>query len=659
MTKPKRRKKQDPGTTYIADLETVVYDGQDTTEAWASALIQIDMPDEPEFVLIHHSLDETLYYLSQRKENATLYYHNLKFDGEFWMYFLLHDMHFEQALFQDDEGNYHYEKASDLKNNQVVTCISDMGEWYTITFKYKGCVITLKDSLKLLPFSVATIGKSFKTKHQKLTMEYKGKRYAGCEITPEEQSYIANDVLVMKEALQIMFEQGHDSLTIGSCCLDEYKSIVGKYDYRQMFPRLDLIELDPEEYGASNADEYIRKSYRGGWCYLVKGAENKDYHNGTTADVNSLYPSMMSSQSGNKYPRGKPCFFKGDVPERCIKLGGYYFLRIKCRFYLKKGYLPFIQIKGNRLYRSTQMLETSDIYDKKTGRYYSQYTDPEGNLHDTAVTMTVTCTDWELIKEHYILKDLEILDGCWFFAESGMFDDYIEKYKQIKMTSKGALRQIAKLFLNNLYGKLATSPISSFKYAMLDDNDLHFKIQVEEDKEPVYIAAGSAITSYSRNFTIRAAQKNFHGANKPGFKYADTDSIHCDLPPEKIEGIRVDDNDFCAWKLEACWDFAKFIRQKTYVEHVTHEDLKPIDEPYYNIKCAGMPENCKKLFLSSITQNYNESDYKPDELEFLKTKRTFEDFRIGLCIPGKLLPKRIPGGVILEETEFTMRELCL
>ena len=29
---------------------------------------------------------------------------------------------------------------------------------------------------------------------------------AGCEITPEEQEYIANDVLVVKEAIEIMYE---------------------------------------------------------------------------------------------------------------------------------------------------------------------------------------------------------------------------------------------------------------------------------------------------------------------------------------------------------------------------------------------------------------------------------------------------------------------
>ena len=653
-----KRKERGFERVYMADLETTVYAGQTFTEAWASALIDMDAPTEPEYVMIHKSLDETLYYLGERHEDAILYYHNLKFDGQFWLYFLIHDMHFTQLIYNADEdvkmGN-----PKDLKNKDLVYMISDMGDWYTITFRYKGCTITLRDSLKLLPFSVEVIGKSFKTKYQKLTMEYYGKRHAGGPISPEEEEYIAHDLLVVKEALGIMFEEGHDSLTIGSCCLNEFKTLTGKYDYSHLYPKLNEIILDPEEYGASNADEYIRNSYRGGWCYLVKGAENKRYKNGTTADVNSLYPSMMSSQSGNKYPFGKPCFFKGDIPEKQKEFGRYYFLRIKCRFYLKPGKLPFIQLKGNKLYRQTDILETSDVYDKRTGKYYSKYKTPDGELHDTAVTMTLTCTDWELLKEHYELKDLEILDGCWFFCAEGMFDTYINKYKELKMTSKGAKRQIAKLFLNNLYGKLATSPISSFKYCEDSEEGLKFHVQHEMDKDPVYIAAGSAVTSYSRNFTIRAAQANFYGADKPGFKYADTDSIHCDLAPDQIKGIRVDDNDFCAWKLESCWDEALFIRKKTYIEHVTHEDLKPIPEPYYNVKCAGMPENCKQLFLKSMSQEYDPKDYTDEELEFLKTKRTLDDFNIGLQVPGKLLPYVIPGGVILQPTEFTMRNICI
>ena len=277
--------------TFVADFETTVYDGQESTEVWASAMADINDPEDN--VLVFHSIGETLEYIHFLNQDVELYYHNLKFDGNFWLWYLIHELHFKQGYEVIKDGElleYIMKKPKDIANNEVVYVISDMGQWYTITFKYRGCKVTLKDSLKLLPFSVKKIGKDFKTKHQKLEMEYKGKRYAGCEITTEELQYIKNDVLVMKEALQIMFNEGHNKLTIGSCCLAEYKRIVGRYDWEKDFPRLDHIALDPAEYGASNADEYIRKSYKGGWCYLVEGANDRIYEDGTTADVNSLYP---------------------------------------------------------------------------------------------------------------------------------------------------------------------------------------------------------------------------------------------------------------------------------------------------------------------------------------------------------------------------------
>ena len=259
------------------------------------------------------------------------------------------------------------------------------------------------------------------------------------------------------------------------------------------------------------------------------------------------------------------------------------------------------------------------------------------------------------------LENIEVgdwVDLCYFESRVGIFDDYINKYKQIKLNSKGAKRELAKLFLNNLYGKMASSINSNFKVAYIkEDRSIGFNTVVANDKKPGYIAVGSAITSYARNFTIRAAQANYYGPDKPGFIYADTDSIHCDLLPEQIKGIAVHPKNFCCWKLESCWDEGYFIRQKTYVEHVTHEDCEPIDKPYYNVKCAGMPNHCKDLFLMSM-QGYTQEQFNElseDDKDFVKTKRTLEDFNIGLKVPGKLRPKRIRGGVLLVETTYEMR----
>lgn len=641
---------------FMCDFETTVYKGQTSTEVWASASVEF----YTENVNIFHSIDEQFQYFKALNCDIVAYYHNLKFDGNFWLSYLLTKLKYEQAIhyLNDEQTQAEFIAIKDMKNKTFRYTISDMGQWYTLTIKVNNHTIELRDSLKLLPFSVKQIGKSFKTKHQKLDMEYIGYRYAGCNITDEEKQYIANDVLVVKEALEQLFNDGHDKLTIGSCCMEEYKKTTGAYDYKDLFPPLDEVALDKNIFGSSNADEYIRHSYRGGWCYLVKGKENKVRHNGTTGDVNSLYPSMMHSQSGNYFPIGKPYFWSGNIiPNEAIGENKYYFIRIKTRFYIKENKLPFIQIKGNHLYKGTESLTTSDILNKD-GTYNRYYKDKNSNIHDSAVIMTVTMTDYKLMLKHYELVDFEILDGCWFYSMKGIFDNYINHYAEIKMNSKGAKRTEAKLFLNNLYGKLASSSNSSFKVAYVkDDESIGFYIVPANNKKVGHIATGSAITSYARNFTITAAQKNYYGVDKAGFIYADTDSIHCDLPSDKIKGITVDPVKFCCWKLESSWDTAIFTRQKTYIEHITHNDLIPVDEPYNDIKCAGMPQKCKDLFNKSM-QGYEvkESDnYTQSELKFLATKRDYSDFKVGLCVPGKLLPKRIKGGVLLVDTTYEMR----
>lgn len=643
---------------FVGDFETTVYEGQTNTLVWASALVEMNTED----VKICHSIQEQFQDILTIPGNITIYYHNLKFDGSFWLDYLMRWLHYEQAFTRDHEGRINgFVEDGDMKNRTFKMSISDMGQWYSIIIKQGNRLIELRDSLKLLPFTVKQIGKAFKTKHQKLDMKYEGLRFPGCEITPEEQAYIANDVLVVKEALEIMFAQGHNKMTIGACCMSEFKALSDKKEYDERFPDLYEEEIDENVYGAKTAGDYVRNSYHGGWCYVVKGKAGKIFapKRGTTADVNSLYPSMMSSESGNYYPVGKPTFWKGNyLPLFCQNKNNntYFFVRFKCTFKLKPGYLPVIQIKHNPRYKSTEWLSTSDVL--LDGKYYHYVKKIDGTIEKATVTLTVTCTDFWLIQEHYYVDDFEILDGCWFYTEKGIFDEYINKYKKIKLESTGALRTLAKLFLNNLYGKLAASTNSSFKVASLVDGKIKLTNVDKHDKKPGYIPCGSAITSYARNFTIRAAQKNYHGDNAPGFIYADTDSIHCDLPPEDIQGITVHDKNFCCWKLESCWNRAVFVRQKTYIEFITEEDMQAVEKPYYQIRCAGMPEHCKQLLISSFTgetDNLDLDDLSKNELLFIEERRSMEDFTEGLIVPGKLRPERIEGGILLVNTTYEMR----
>jgi hypothetical protein len=644
----KKRKKK----ILVGDFETTVYEGQQDTQVWASAVVELYTEDAKVF----GSIEATWEYLLSLKSDILIYYHNLGFDGTFWLCYLLGKLKLKQAyedLSTMDEFKVKWIPNEDMPDGSIKYSISNMGKYYSITCFVKGHYIEFRDSLKLLPFSVAEIGKAFKTKHQKLEMEYEGFRYPNCYISDEEKEYIKNDVYVVKEALEFMFEQKHDSMTIGTCCMKEFKHTYDKRTYEEMFPDLKAIELDADKFGSKDVDEYIRKSYRGGWCYVVKGCENRIFKKGCVCDVNSLYPSVMHSSSGNAYPIGHPMFWKGNfIHPEALRENMYYFVRVKTRFKLKKGMLPFIQIKNSGMYKSNEYLETSDF--KINGKYYKGYIDKDGNKVEARPTLTLTMTDYALFRKHCDVKDFEILDGCYFESRVGIFDDYINPWRDLKMKSTGAMRQLAKLFLNNLYGKMATNSCSSFKVVHIIDGKIDYDLVIEFEKKTGYIACGSAITSYAKNFTITNAQNNFTGSVNPKFVYADTDSIHCMCSREELVDVRIHPTDFNAWKCESYFDEAVYVRQKTYIEHITHEDEVPC-EPHYDIKCAGMGKRCKELMNISLSGGKVPSDADEKEKEFLQTRRTLKDFKVGLKVPSNLKPHRIEGGILLEKFDYVMR----
>jgi len=290
------------GVLLAADFETTVYEGQDHTEVWSAAYARL----YSDKVSVSHSIDEFFQEIFDYRRNVIIWFHNLRFDGSFILNWLF-------------RNGYAWVDDKRLNSNEFTTLISEQNRWYLIRIKTPKSTIEIRDSAKLIPMTLAEMGKAFKTEHQKLDMEYTGYRYAGCDITPEEYRYIVNDVLVLKEALEFMLDSGNDKITIGSCAIKEYKGIIGKRDYARFMPDMKGEKLD-ESYDACDADEYIRKTYRGGFCYKKKGIERVG--EGETYDVNSLYPSVMHARSGNVNPIGKPHFWKGKNPkEATLKKG--------------------------------------------------------------------------------------------------------------------------------------------------------------------------------------------------------------------------------------------------------------------------------------------------------------------------------------------------
>lgn len=238
---------------FTADFETCVW-LENETYVWAWAVSEIGNDDN---IKIDNNIDSFIDFCKKEK-NAEFYFHNLKFDGEFIIYWAL------------THGFKHVEKKEDIEANTFTTLISDMGQFYSITLYYskgnkKVHKTTFFDSLKIIPFSVDETAKAFNLPISKLKIDYKKERYRGWILTDEEKAYIKNDVQIMAKALKILFDENLTRMTRASNALADYKDIITKSKFMHYFPTLDY-EIDKD----------LRKSYKGGFTYLNPIYKEKD-----------------------------------------------------------------------------------------------------------------------------------------------------------------------------------------------------------------------------------------------------------------------------------------------------------------------------------------------------------------------------------------------
>ena len=573
---------------FTADFETTT-DPNDC-RVWAFAICEIDNINN---FICGNDIEDFIKFCSNKKENHILYFHNLKFDGEYIFNYLLNN------------GYRCIEDKKERENKTFTTLISDTGQFYSIEIFFevgnkKVNKVTIYDSLKILNFSVDTIAKDFNLPIQKLKIDYDEKREKGHILTDEEIAYIKNDVEIMARALKIMFDQNLTKMTIGSDAISSYKEM-NTY-FKKYFPVLPF-EIDKD----------IRKSYKGGFTYLNPLYKEKETSSGIVLDVNSLYPSVMMYE---KMPFGNPIYFDGKY-EKDI-LYNLYVQTISCIFELKDGKIPTIQIKNNFAFLPNEYVKSSN-----------------GDI----VTLTLTNIDLELFFENYEVSELTYHSGWKFKSIRGLFSEYIEYWSERKIEAKkennGALYRISKLMLNSLYGKFGLNPLVRGKYPYLNEEGIvKYKLYDEKIRDPIYIPVATFITSYARRKTILTSQKiSEYSISKYGidkYIYSDTDSIHClfDNDEELKEIIEIDDFKLGAWKLESKFKKGKYLRQKCYIELGYDEKL--------NVTVAGLPKKLGNL----ITFDNFKVGFTTENLDVEDEKLTYT---------------HVKGGVILEKTDFTIK----
>lgn len=594
---------------WSADFETTT--DENDCRVWAYSLSNID---DPEQFLYGNSIEDFMDWCANPKENYTLYFFNLKFDGSFIISWLFQNG-FTHILDKKDRGD----------GGTFTTLITDTGQFYSIEIyfevkKHKVNKVKILDAMKIFPnFSVEKIAKGFNLPIRKLEIDYNKPRPIGWKITPEEVDYIRNDTEIVARALKEMFDRDLTKMTIASNAMDYYKKTIKKF--RNYFPIL-----------SKEIDSFIRSSYRGGFTYCSPVWAEKQVGKGITLDVNSLYPSRMMYEN---MPIGTPIYYEGKYeydPEYPL-----YVQEIACEFKLKPGRIPTIQIRNDFSFIPNEFVEDSG-----------------GEI----IVLTLTSVDLELFFEQYDVTKPKYIRGYKMKQAKGLFDNYINFWtdQKIKAGKEGnaAQRQIAKLMLNSLYGKFGLSIMTSKKEPVMGhDGVVRYVTLPEEERVPCYIPVAAFITAYGRKKTIETSQAirdySIKKYGRDAYLYSDTDSIHCLLSKDDLNELKdiieVDDYKLGAWALEAEFDRAMFIRQKCYIEEIDGELC---------VTVAGLPKYLGALInFDNFRKGFTTANLDIKELQEM-ARRNGADLETIKKIHHKLTYKYVQGGVILADTDFTI-----
>lgn len=615
--------------SFMGDTETTTEKySKDHTKIWAWAFCEIGNEDNLEYGSNVDSLMDCML-----KHEGNWYFHNLKWDGSFIVSWLL-------------ANGYTFNSSNYSRPHTFKAIISETNQWYQIDI----CLgrrgkhvshVKLLDSWKKLPFPVRAISSAFGIDEHKTSINY--------DLNPDDTSwlddpkikeYISNDVTIVSKALNIQFGEGMKRMTIGSDALADFKDSIGKRNYDHLFP-----SLPPEIHNE------IKKSYKGGFVWTNPRFAGKDIGKGRVYDTNSMYPSRMRKCL---LPYGTPVPFEGKYEED--KIRPLYIQTLTCMFDLKEGYIPTVQEKTISKNGTPEFMTSSK---------------------GEELLLTLTTPDLELFFKHYNVYNIEYINGFKFAGKHGIFDEWIDKYMKVKMTATGAIRQLAKLRLNNLYGKFGSSiDVTRKEPVLTPEGTLRFRTMQKEYTDDKYIPMASFITAWARHYIITTAQRCFDR-----ILYCDTDSIHIkgdSIPTAIAEDI--DPAKLGYWKHESTFLRGRFLRPKTYIEDIdgsenfyglgtkvsypvmTKQDKTVVKHIFKDV------EGKKKLDKYVLTDK-NDKEYivDPNEVSHIhircagmqdstREKVTWDNFMIGFRDEsGRKMPRQVKGGIVLHDSTFEIK----
>ena len=518
---------------YCADFETTSnaqYEVEGCTRVYLWKLMGVDTKTDE----LGIDMDSFIKCISSLGE-VDVYFHNLSFDGEFILWWLL-------------ENGYRYTEELD-SDRTFRSIIDETGSIYSITIHFNtNNETTLKCSYKLFPKSISDIGKLVGIEKLNETHNYDEiKNYHSVkELTEEEIKYITNDVRIMVELIRYLQEKGVKGITMSSSAYKNWQQ--DKY----MLSHNEMKKDSNEE-----IVEIVRKSYRGGITKVNPKYAGQEFNDVISFDVNSLYPSVMYD---NPMPIGEGKIYKSVDEGR--KDNRHLFIIVAFVQYAKVRTGMHAFIGNNSGFSYARKYSYDDVLENKMVYLWLD----EFNLFELVYDAQYTI--------HKVVG--------WKKANN-VFKDYIDRWYEVKKNARNDVeRSLAKLMLNSLYGKFG-----------MNDSRIT-KIPVEIDDKIIYHTMENNTTYYYKEvasyITSKARCKLASFMNRCGdnFLYCDTDSVYYigHEIPELFKDV-VDAKKLGYWKYEGHYTRFKALKAKCY--------LKQLDDGTIERKIAGCPKECAEL----------------------------------------------------------------
>lgn len=310
--------------------------------------------------------------------------------------------------------------------------------------------------------------------------------------------------------------RGLCKITAGGASMEAFASGEWKW-YYDKFP-----QLEPD------TKKSLHDAYIGGFMVAEEGA----YDKAIDVDCNSMYPSILRDEW---LPWGLPESYDGayrqddDMPLHCDEL--------TFRAELKPNGYPFL-LDGRSVYGLNRLTST---------RGY--------------ITRVLTDIDQKLLHENYEVSVYRHVRGWKFRRSKGFFRSFIDEWGELKQNATGEKRQMAKLVMNALVGKMASLPKGAVMLPLSKDGvtlDWDIAQREESNLKTDYIPVPVWVNAYARRKLMTVCH-----ANADRLLYANTDG--CILSGwEPVDSCEIHPTELGKWKIAAKYEKLTILGMNRY-----------------------------------------------------------------------------------------------